>query len=1464
MMSMIGFQHRVVAFAASLGVLLVLATLFAACGVSAAPRLVGGKGGFALRFNGNDQFFEFNDVTAIKENFTIEMMLFPCSTKDQQSFVSKDAPDGVLLTIAYFNGAHAIGWFSGSMQNIPPRADAHHLAWTGERVINAGVPSIRLRGHINGVMQTEGFAPLSGYTLTSSSADANGAKVNLKWYVGARNRRIRKGSLRDRPYCGVMDELRMWSSVRNETQLQSLMGTVIPDADLTAPAYTDLSGYWKFDEGDGIVAKNSMSSDGSTHGFLGGGSDDEKPSWVQSPFNLVGADVTTLIGESRSVPITLPALSVNGNVSVAAVTNITSIPVKGNIYVSDGAGNKASNTPITAFTVLPLSAKNTVIYEPNAGETGIKYAKFDYIVCPNGGGDCDPRAYKVLVDVRANNRPVAGRGYALQFDGEKDYCNFADFAVPDNFTLELWVRPDSARTGQAIIGKHSIIGKNQFLFGLYENGYHLNYKDATFTGGIGNVWAYAHHLAVVHIGGDTSSNVTVYRNGDMLWTNIYPRNMRDSAGLAWNLGNDWDTSVSGPVTSDFFVGQMDEFRVWTRLRTPAEIKADMKRALVGNEQGLYLYYRMDELPGAKNLNSITATNFPAVPLSPFQANSLFDVPGSEVVYQIREGTNTTVTVERFDQDGDALVVTVTALPTVGTTYIVSSVGVLSTPPATPFTLGSTSKIMYVASSGVGSYVAKVVYYVHDGVLQSNDASVAFKVLIPAPRIVRVTATGAGNGFGDGNTIVLDFNLATSTPDVSTKAALDALLKFSSPIGSNYVGEWKTNAQLVISIVTTGNVTEPPIGAFNVSVVGTGLRNQAKTSVESKDEPVTGVIYLQGSWKKPAVISSSSSNAAAIGGGVGGGVGGFLLLCIIAVVLYRRSRDAAALNDMSWRIPHAEITKGAWQAAQSSVFGSMASKNSKISDGTLGQMFVLVGQYKGEVVALKKLDIETVEVTKQLLVEIRAVREAQHENINRFVGLCIDPGQITMLSAYCVKGSLEDILQDTGRFQLDWMFRYSLATDAAKGLAYLQSTPIGYHGRFKSSNCLIDGRWILKIADFGLESLRLTSPTKAGANENEFRKNLAKLYTAPEHLRDADTANVGRGSPKGDVYSYAMVLQEIITREAPFAELSQDASQIAKRVVAEGIRPAISPETPDGLQHVLVRLWAEDPAERPSFSSVIAEIRKVNPNKSTSVMDTMLKMLETYSSHLETLVQERTHQLDDEKKKTEQLLYRMLPRAVAEQLKLGKSVAAESFDSVTIFFSDIVGFTTIASESTPLQVVDLLNDLYTCFDDVIDSYDVYKVETIGDAYMVASGLPMRNGNRHAGEIATMALHLLSATVNFKIRHLPLRNLQLRAGVHTGPVVAGVVGLKMPRYCLFGDTVNTASRMESGGLALRVHMSSVTADVLLQLGGYHVECRGQLEVKGKGTMTTYWLTGRDGVDKKLPSLDNAATRSAHTFK
>ncbi|CAH0715318.1 unnamed protein product, partial [Brenthis ino] len=239
--------------------------------------------------------------------------------------------------------------------------------------------------------------------------------------------------------------------------------------------------------------------------------------------------------------------------------------------------------------------------------------------------------------------------------------------------------------------------------------------------------------------------------------------------------------------------------------------------------------------------------------------------------------------------------------------------------------------------------------------------------------------------------------------------------------------------------------------------------------------------------------------------------------------------------------------------------------------------------------------------------------------------------------------------------------------------------------------------------------------------------------------------------------------------------------------------------------------------------------------------------------------EKARELEYEKELSDSLLYQMLPASVAKQLKQTQQVPAEFFASVTVYFSDIVGFTAIAAVSTPYQVISFLNSVYKLFDERIECYDVYKIETIGDSYMVASGLPVRNGNKHATEIASMALELLEATSMCRLPHRPDQTLCMRSGIHTGPCVAGIVGTKMPRYCLFGDTINTASRMESTGEPMKIQISEDLKRALDKTGKFITTPRGVVDVKGKGEMMTYWLDGRTGPSPVRPTTSLDCTPS-----
>ncbi|XP_067570367.1 retinal guanylyl cyclase 1 isoform X3 [Pseudorca crassidens] len=466
----------------------------------------------------------------------------------------------------------------------------------------------------------------------------------------------------------------------------------------------------------------------------------------------------------------------------------------------------------------------------------------------------------------------------------------------------------------------------------------------------------------------------------------------------------------------------------------------------------------------------------------------------------------------------------------------------------------------------------------------------------------------------------------------------------------------------------------------------------------------------------------------------------------------------------------------------------------------------IGLYEGDWVWLKKFPGEQhIAIRPATKMAFSKIRELRHENVALYLGLFLaggaggaaapGEGMLAVVSEHCARGSLQDLLAQRD-IKLDWMFKSSLLLDLIKGIRYLHHRGVA-HGRLKSRNCVVDGRFVLKVTDHG-------------------------------HGR--------------------LLEAQRVLPEPPSAE------EVVKRVQSPPplCRPSVSmDQAPMECIQLMKQCWAEQPELRPSMDRTFELFKSINKGRKMNIIDSMLRMLEQYSSNLEDLIRERTEELELEKQKTDRLLTQMLPPSVAEALKMGTPVEPEYFEEVTLYFSDIVGFTTISAMSEPIEVVDLLNDLYTLFDAIIGSHDVYKVETIGDAYMVASGLPQRNGQRHAAEIANMALDILSAVGTFRMRHMPEVPVRIRIGLHSGPCVAGVVGLTMPRYCLFGDTVNTASRMESTGLPYRIHVNRSTVEILCALNeGFQTEVRGRTELKGKGCEETYWLVGRRGFDKPIP--------------
>ncbi|NEP00684.1 MAG: adenylate/guanylate cyclase domain-containing protein, partial [Symploca sp. SIO2E9] len=215
-----------------------------------------------------------------------------------------------------------------------------------------------------------------------------------------------------------------------------------------------------------------------------------------------------------------------------------------------------------------------------------------------------------------------------------------------------------------------------------------------------------------------------------------------------------------------------------------------------------------------------------------------------------------------------------------------------------------------------------------------------------------------------------------------------------------------------------------------------------------------------------------------------------------------------------------------------------------------------------------------------------------------------------------------------------------------------------------------------------------------------------------------------------------------------------------------------------------------------------------------------------------------------RKRAELLLLNILPQPVAERLKKGERTIADKFEAVTVMFADLVDFTQFSSQISPTELVEILNQIFSKFDRLARQHGVEKIKTIGDAYMAVAGLPKPQDN-HAQAIAEMALDMQKAITQFNADNSA--GFKLRIGINTGPVVAGVIGIQKFSYDLWGDTVNTASRMESQGLPGCIQVSAKTYKLLQE--HYNFEERGCLEIKGKGKMLTYLLLGKRHANSKL---------------
>ena len=238
------------------------------------------------------------------------------------------------------------------------------------------------------------------------------------------------------------------------------------------------------------------------------------------------------------------------------------------------------------------------------------------------------------------------------------------------------------------------------------------------------------------------------------------------------------------------------------------------------------------------------------------------------------------------------------------------------------------------------------------------------------------------------------------------------------------------------------------------------------------------------------------------------------------------------------------------------------------------------------------------------------------------------------------------------------------------------------------------------------------------------------------------------------------------------------------------------------------------------------------------MDTNVRQMEEMQDSTSKLLSSLMRELDEERARSQSLLLNILPQAIIDRLGDGETIA-DRYDSVTVLFSDLVGFTSIFSDQEPKLLVSELHRLFSEFDALCERTEVEKIKTIGDAYLAVGGLP---GTRtdHATAVAELALGMVEAVA--RLNRSSDRNWKIRIGVHSGPAVAGVIGTRKYVYDVWGDTVNVANRLESSAEPNRIHVSQQVAEALR--GSFDLEPRGTVDLKGKGNTESYFLRGPAG--------------------
>jgi len=545
----------------------------------------------------------------------------------------------------------------------------------------------------------------------------------------------------------------------------------------------------------------------------------------------------------------------------------------------------------------------------------------------------------------------------------------------------------------------------------------------------------------------------------------------------------------------------------------------------------------------------------------------------------------------------------------------------------------------------------------------------------------------------------------------------------------------------------------------------------------------------------------------------------------------------------------------------------------------------------------------------LKTELKKLCTLEHNNVVKLLGIMLDTSTVALVTNNASMGSLYDVLHEK-HIPITWDVKYSILQDIARGMAYLHDIAKIEYGRLKSTNCLLHQGWLVKLTDIGLrkikarprEQKKVINFTAAQVLESRRSKPTSKrkhsrsksidgdtndetdyhslLWTAPEFISSGaiNLDEIIRFTPQADVYSYGIIMSEIVGRRPPYSEITvmniphivqvvghlkdpilnleqmnankTDAanqntdkthSDILRPVVDESLYPTDESEKTI-LQNLMENCWSETPDERPPFAYCLEVLELITPLKGNQTVKRSI-LLERETESLEQYISYDTKNIFKEKDKYNDLLARLLPLTIAQQLHEGKHIATQRYENVTVMVYRIFNFKEIMEKCDAVQSMAIVDYIHRAIDMIIQNrkFKIMEIDCSRNMHVLAAGIPEMNGNRHALEIVTLATRLNAAVKTFRLPHLLDFRIYLRIGIHTGLADAGIVyRSNTPSYIVVGEAIKYAHALEEESLPNCIHVSKKTIS-LLHHSDFEIVGRASYKLKiEKQFIRTYWIS------------------------